>query len=79
MAEREQEQKKEETLEETFGKLDGLIRRMEGDEVSLEETFALYHEGMDLLKSCNEKIDKIEKQILVLDEEGETHEFGQGI
>ena len=43
----------------------------------MEESFALYHKGMDLLKSCNDKIDKIEKKMLILDEEGETHEFEQ--
>ena len=26
------------------------------------------------MKSCNDKIDKIEKKMLILDEEGETHE-----
>ena len=28
----------------------------------------LYYRGMDMLKSCNDKIDKIEKKMLVLDE-----------
>ena len=35
------------------------------------------HKGVDTLKMCNEKIDKVEKKILVLDNEGETHEFEQ--
>ena len=30
---------------------------------------------MDMLKLCNEKIDKVEKKMLVLDEEGDAHEF----
>ena len=54
-----------------------LVGRMEAEDISLEESFALYHKGMDLLKSCNDKIDKIEKKMLILDEEGETHEFEQ--
>ena len=39
-----------------------------------------YHitsKGVDTLKMCNEKIDKVEKKILVLNNEGETHEFEQ--
>ena len=30
---------------------------------------------MELLKKCNEAIDQVEKKMLVLDEEGDTHEF----
>ena len=48
---------------------------MEEGEISLEESFQLYHQGMDMLKACNSKIDKVEKKMLLLDEEGEEHEF----
>ena len=65
---------KEQSLDEAFGELEQVISRMEG-EVSLEESFRLYHKGMDMLKVCNEKIDKVEKKMLVMDEEGEVHEF----
>ena len=77
MAEKNEEMKQEETLDQTFGRLEELVDRMEAEDISLEESFALYHKGMDLLKSCNDKIDKIEKKMLILDEEGETHEFEQ--
>ena len=77
MAEKNEEMKQEETLDQTFGRLAELVGRMEAEDISLEESFALYHKGMDLLKSCNDKIDKIEKKMLILDEEGETHEFEQ--
>lgn len=63
------------TLEETFAGLEEVIQKMERGEVSLEESFQLYHKGMDMLKSCNDKIDKIEKQMLILDEEGAAYEF----
>ena len=55
--------------------LDKLIQAMEEPEVSLEDSFQMYHQGIDMLKACNDKMDKIEKQMLVLDSEGETHEF----
>ena len=29
----------------------------------------------EMLKKCNDKIDKVEKQVLILEENGETHEF----
>lgn len=67
----------EQTLEELFAGLEEVIGGMEQPEVSLEESFKLYHKGMNLLKSCNDRLDRIEKKMLVLDEEGETHEFEQ--
>lgn len=62
-------------LEELFGQLEDTIQKMEKEEISLEDSFQLYHKSMDLLKQCNDKIDKVEKKMLILDEEGETHEF----
>ena len=63
------------TLEETFAGLEEVIQKMERGDISLEESFQLYHKGMEMLKSCNEKIDKVEKQMLILDEEGAAYEF----
>lgn len=63
------------TLEEVFSQLDTVIQDMEREDISLEESFRLYHEGMQMLKVCNEKIDTVEKKMLILDEEGTEHEF----
>ena len=65
----------QQTLQEIFAQLDEVIAGMEQEEVSLEETFELYHKGMDMLKLCNERIDKVEKKMLLLDNDGEEHEF----
>ncbi|MFR5691586.1 MAG: exodeoxyribonuclease VII small subunit [Lachnospiraceae bacterium] len=67
--------KKKETLEEMFTQLESVIKTMEQGDISLEETFDLYHKGMNMLKSCNDKIDKVEKKMLILDDKGEAHEF----
>ena len=69
--------KKEEDfrLEEAFGTIEELLEKLGSREVSLEESFALYQEGMHLLKKSNEKIDRVEKQMLLIDEEGQIHEF----
>ncbi len=54
------------SIEESFAELDDLIDRLESGQGSLEEAFACYEQGMKLVKSCNAKIEKIEKQVLVL-------------
>lgn len=63
------------TLEEMFDSLEILVKRLETENISLEESFGLYHEGMLLLKKCNESIDAVEKKVQVLDEDGETYDF----
>lgn len=63
------------TLEEVFGELDTVVKQLEDGSISLEDSFRLYHHGMELLKSCNDKIDLIEKKMLILDENGEQHEL----
>ena len=65
----------EQSLETVFEQLDELLVKLEGETVSLEESFQMYHKGMELLKVCNDKIDAIEKKMMVLDENGEAHEF----
>lgn len=76
-----QEQEKKEstakdmTLEEAFGRLDGVVKRLESQEITLEESFKVYQAGMNLLKTCNEKIDRVEKKMLMMDEDGGFCEF----
>ena len=66
---------KELSLEEAFGMLDGISRRLEEEEISLEDSFDAYKKGMDLLKICYDKIDQVEKKVLVLNGEGGLDEF----
>ena len=72
MAEKEE---KKLSLEENFGKLEEMIKKMEDDELPLEESFKIYSEGMSLLKNCNDEIDRVEKKVLSLNDKGETDEF----
>lgn len=66
---------KELKLEEALDQIDALLNQMGDKDVSLEETFRLYQEGMRLLKNCSEQIDRVEKQMIQIDEEGQIHEF----
>ncbi|MBO5055160.1 MAG: exodeoxyribonuclease VII small subunit [Lachnospiraceae bacterium] len=69
--------KKEESfnLEEAFLKLEETVATLERDDISLEASFQEYQKGMELLKKCSETIDKVEKKVLILNENGETDEF----
>ncbi len=62
-------------LEESFDKLDEIIESLEKPDISLENSFTLYQEGMKLLKACNDSIDKVEKELMILGENGESNEL----
>lgn len=66
---------KEMTLEQAFEKLEESIAMLERDDLSLEDSFKIYREGMKLIQTCNDKIDKVEKEVLKLGENGELDEF----
>ncbi len=63
------------SLEEAFGQLDALITELEKPDNSLEASFKAFEQGMKLVKYCNDSIDKVEKKVLVLGQDGELDEF----
>jgi exodeoxyribonuclease VII small subunit len=63
------------SIEETFAKLEETITQLEKDDISLEDSLKAYEQGMEYIKSCNEAIDKAEKKVLVIRENGELDEF----
>ena len=71
------EKKEEKTLEEAFSELDVLAGRLEDRETSLEDSFRLYKQGMELLKYCNDKLDTVEKKMLQMNEDGSLGEFSR--
>ena len=58
-----------------FGKLDGILKTLEDRDTTLEDSFAAYEQGIRYLKACNDKIDRVEKQMLVMNESGGLDEF----
>lgn len=66
------------SLEENFLRLEETIEKLEREDISLEEAFQAYSEGMATLKQCGEQIDRVEKRVLKLSEEGQLEVFGNG-
>jgi exodeoxyribonuclease VII small subunit len=66
------EEEKNPSIEENFAQLEDIIRKLETGDRSLEETFAGYEQGMQLVKELNGQIDKVEKQIQILSEGDEN-------
>ena len=62
---------KAKSLETAFEELDALIEQMENKDTSLEESFKIYSSGMKLVQYCNDALDKVEKKMIVLEQEKE--------
>lgn len=59
------------SLEEVLAEVEGIIEKLQQRDVSLEDSFLLYQQGVEKLRCCNEKIDTVEKKLLILNEEGQ--------
>ena len=60
--------------EEAVAELEEIVRRMEGDGLSLEESIAAYRRGSELLRHCREQLKDAESKIQIL-ENGELRDF----
>jgi len=58
------------TYEAALAELEGLVGRMEGGSLSLEESLTAYRRGASLVAFCQQQLEKVEQQVRVLD--GET-------
>lgn len=63
------------TLEERFDNIEQILEQMESGEVSLDDSFELYKKGLTEIKAANDSLDRIEKAMLVLNENGELEAF----
>lgn len=63
------------SLEEAFEQIEEVISHLETEEITLEQSFAEYNRGMKLLQHCNAKIDRVEKKVLQINEDGGLDEF----
>ncbi|MCD8132811.1 MAG: exodeoxyribonuclease VII small subunit [Clostridiales bacterium] len=66
---------RETTLEELFSDLDGILADMNDREVSLEDAFSLYEKGMKRIRQCNEKLDLVEKKMVMIAQDGTEETF----
>lgn len=55
------------SLEESFEHLNDILQALQSGELTLEESFQKYEEGMKMIKNCSDAIDKVEKKLIVLD------------
>lgn len=63
------------TLEEKLAKLDAMTEQLRKKDITLEESFSLYKDGMELIRQCNADIDRVEKQVQILNADGQVTDW----
>lgn len=67
--------KEELSFEELMKRLEEVTNKLEKEELNLDESVALFEEGMNLSKKCNETLENAEKRIsILLENNGELTE-----
>ena len=59
------------SIEEELVGLEKMIRQLESQEISLEESFQLYEQGMKIVRETNTRIDAVEAQVLRIETDRE--------
>ncbi|RMF79579.1 MAG: exodeoxyribonuclease VII small subunit [Nitrospirae bacterium] len=63
-----------ESFESALARLEEIVGRLEAGELPLEESLALFEEGVGLVKECGRRLDEAERRVekLVTDADGST-------
>lgn len=54
------------TFEEALAELENRVKKLEADDLTLEGAMKTYQSGLELVKYCNEAIDKIQQELTVI-------------
>lgn len=67
-------------FEDALSKLEGIVEKLEGGDLSLEESLIAFEEGIKLSRLCSKRLDEAEKKIEILTKgvggDLQTEEFG---
>ncbi|MBI3072817.1 MAG: exodeoxyribonuclease VII small subunit [Deltaproteobacteria bacterium] len=64
-----------ESFEVVLGRLQGLVQKLEGGELTLEESLATFEEGVRLARTATERLDAAERRVEVLLKDSSVQEF----
>lgn len=67
--------KKEFNIDQGFDQLDQIIETLSSEDVKLSDAVKLYTEGVGIVKQCKDSLDKVEKELILLNKDGEEDEL----
>ena len=59
-------ERKKKTFESSLARLEEIVKVMESGEIMLDESLALYEEGVKLIKFCTKALDDAEQKVKIL-------------
>ena len=59
-------QNKQQSFETALARLEELVRTLESGEKGLDESLALFEEGVSLVRFCSERLDTAEQKVKIL-------------
>ncbi|WP_029231210.1 exodeoxyribonuclease VII small subunit [Butyrivibrio sp. VCB2006] len=63
------------SVEEAFSQIEDKIQALDSDDISLEDSFKEYQEGMKLLKYCHDAIEEVEQKVQKIAQDGSLEDF----
>ncbi|MDD6381324.1 MAG: exodeoxyribonuclease VII small subunit [Lachnospiraceae bacterium] len=63
------------TIEENLSQLDKIAAQMSDPDVSLEDSFRLYEEGIRRIRECNDAITSVKQRVEKLEKDGTVTDF----
>lgn len=64
---------KEQSFETALARLEELVRTLETGEKGLDDSLALFEEGISLVRFCSEHLDSAEQKVKILMKENEAY------
>lgn len=62
-------EEQDQNFEESFKELESIVRRLEGEQLTLDDSLALFEKGIRLSRFCHQKLSEVEKKIeLILED-----------
>lgn len=66
------------TYEEAINRLEEIVNLLENNEIALEDSIALFQEGISLSQYCDTKLKNIQEKVAQIYEDGQLREFKDG-
>ncbi|MCD7894127.1 MAG: exodeoxyribonuclease VII small subunit [Erysipelotrichaceae bacterium] len=63
------------TYEKAINRLEKIVEQLENNEIPLEDSIALFQEGVQLSQYCDKKLKNIQTQVAKIYENGQLKEF----
>jgi len=65
--------RKSNEFEKAFQSLETIVKRLESEELPLDESLQLFEEGVRLSRFCNQKLEEVEKKIELILADAKGH------